>query len=420
MKYKVGDKVRIVEEFLPDSHIGGDMPDYRGKVMTIKETRVKTAGPAYWMEEDQGAYYWLEKTIAGYAYRITIEEFFANTDKLAINCTTEEEAQTLFAVFRRMCKTWNSGDAYIADRTHWSDYGDSVCYSNQGTYGTTANYAAPQLYKFGEVDYGTLGYSENAMRVLLRDTLEWETAAYDKDKNRIVIERTGATVEETNILAIKNDERAGYLKCPKCNEIVKNTPEDIAAHLTKKTNCLVCPHVRDNTISKIGTTYEKMPDGTYIKNSKTSCNLYCNQTWSGTDINSPEIERACKYRSCSADELQTLDGFFGKYPDAFDVVATVDTIADKWKFTSSWSGTYNYRINSKIRVTAVVNNKGAIRYFQYGYYENDYYFTYSVKYHKIIWIRNGVYAEEAPSNIKAQNIARLTNIMKEIYEEKTK
>jgi hypothetical protein len=128
----------------------------------------------------------------------------------------------------------------------------------------------------------------------------------------------------------------------------------------------------------------------------------------------------CKYRSCSADELKTLDGFFGKYPDAFDVVATIDAFAGNWELYSHYNNALYYRFNGKTRLIAVVNGKGAINYFQYSYYDDAYVFAYSVKYHKIIWMIGGLYMDEAPSNIKTQNITRLTNIMKEIYEEKTK
>lgn len=419
MKYKVGDRVRIVDEFLPGSHTGLAMESYRGTIVTIARIGEDHIPSCYWIEEDGQTYYWVEKTIAGYAYKITIEEFFASKDKLSIHCETEEEANTLLTVFRRMYKTWSSGDAYVGDNK-WGIYKEATCYSNQGTFGGTSSYHQSTLYKFSEVDCGDLPLPENAMQVLLRDTLKWELAQYDQSNNCIKIKHTGSPIAESDILTIKNDERSGYVKCVKCGEIIKNTPEDIATHLAKKLNCLKCSCIRANIIKQLSSEYEKMSDGTYIQVRKTSCSLYCNQTWNGIEIDKPEVENICRYRNCSESTLKTLDGFFGKYPDAFDTVATIDALADKWEFCNVWANIYSYKLKSKTRITAEVNNKGCITHFQYNYYDNSYTFTYSAKYHKIIWMIRGEYTDEAPSNIKTQNITRLTNIMKEIYEEKTK
>lgn len=69
MKYKVGDKVRIVSKWRKDCHENdaGRMDKWLGKVMTIS----KIYGNCYRMKEDEneslGGWYWYEAAIAGLA-----------------------------------------------------------------------------------------------------------------------------------------------------------------------------------------------------------------------------------------------------------------------------------------------------------------------------------------------------------------
>lgn len=64
MKYKVGDKVRIVKEKTGDEwNRAGRMDEWLGKIMTISNVN----GYGYSMEEDEGAWYWYEEMIEGKA-----------------------------------------------------------------------------------------------------------------------------------------------------------------------------------------------------------------------------------------------------------------------------------------------------------------------------------------------------------------
>lgn len=62
MKYKVGDKVRIVNERTDKMNIEGKMNCWLGKIMTIDRI---TAGTWYRMQEDNGAWLWDDNMIAG-------------------------------------------------------------------------------------------------------------------------------------------------------------------------------------------------------------------------------------------------------------------------------------------------------------------------------------------------------------------
>lgn len=65
MKYKVGDKVRIVDKWVKGCrhNAEGRMDKWLGKVMTI----LGVYGDAYSMKEDDGTWYWYEPAIAGLA-----------------------------------------------------------------------------------------------------------------------------------------------------------------------------------------------------------------------------------------------------------------------------------------------------------------------------------------------------------------
>ena len=70
MKYKIGDKVRIVSE-RPQRRWNPEMDKYLGKTMTIIKSGINNEGVYYWMEEDRDDFFshWFgyEDMIAGLA-----------------------------------------------------------------------------------------------------------------------------------------------------------------------------------------------------------------------------------------------------------------------------------------------------------------------------------------------------------------
>lgn len=74
MKYKVGDKVRIVKEKKgPDWNREGLMDKWLGEVMTISTVNLYT----YCMEEDKGRWSWLEHMIEGKVTEMTKSDLIA-------------------------------------------------------------------------------------------------------------------------------------------------------------------------------------------------------------------------------------------------------------------------------------------------------------------------------------------------------
>lgn len=70
MKYKIGDRVRIVNNWNKDVEYStrenedGDMDEYLGTVMTIVDAKVNSRGiKAYCMKEDNGRWFWFEHMI---------------------------------------------------------------------------------------------------------------------------------------------------------------------------------------------------------------------------------------------------------------------------------------------------------------------------------------------------------------------
>lgn len=62
MKYKVGDKVRIVSERTDGMNYDGEMDCWLGKTMTI--AGISFAGDCYSMKEDGGKWCWCDEMIA--------------------------------------------------------------------------------------------------------------------------------------------------------------------------------------------------------------------------------------------------------------------------------------------------------------------------------------------------------------------
>lgn len=420
MRYNIGDRVRIVDEFLPDSHDVRYMEKYLGTVVTITKSEEYGDTYKYWIEEDRGAYYWLEKTIAGYAYTITIEEFLTSKAELFINCDNEEDAKALCTALHNLGKKWRGGESYET-HTHWDMYKSATCYGNHCVYSDTAycERNGCKIYKFSEVNIGDRPIPKDAMQAFLRNQNRWIEVKYDAD-NDSIITRFGNVVRENNIIAIKNDPRGNYAKCSYCGEMIKNTPEDIAAHLAKKLDCVNCSQSCDEMIEDINTTYELQSDGTYLKNSKIFCKLYCTRSFSRVYANTPDAEGVCKYRGCSEDKIKPIGGFFASYPDAFDTMATVDALGTSWEYEFSAGNYYIYKHTGKTRIYAYVNKSGIIERFEYNYYDNTYEFVYSAKYNKLVWFSGYNYSVTPNSNITERNVGIITKIMKEIYEEKSK
>jgi hypothetical protein len=85
MKYKVGDKVKIVKERTSCMNTSGKMDKYLGTVMTIKEVY----DFRYYMEEDEGRWAWDDNDIEGYAEKIEVGDIVKLNKKAKIEDFTK-------------------------------------------------------------------------------------------------------------------------------------------------------------------------------------------------------------------------------------------------------------------------------------------------------------------------------------------
>lgn len=133
MKYKIGDRVRIVSGSTEEMNWAEKMDVYLGAVMTIAD--IIHSGVHYKMAEDKGAWYWNDSMIAGLASEVPFD-FGAWKDKnVCMHCRTREEAEDFCNEMHKAGLTWSSGISYL--KMKWfSIYENNTCYCfNEGVYG---------------------------------------------------------------------------------------------------------------------------------------------------------------------------------------------------------------------------------------------------------------------------------------------
>ena len=135
MKYKKGDRLRIVSEPPEGLNWASEMNVYLGRVMTIKN--VLTRG--YKMVEDKGEWFWGNGMIAGLASEVPFD-FDAWKDKnVCMHCKTEEEAEDFCREMNKAGLTWSSSGSYLS-RNYFESYKEQMCYCfNKGTYDSTVS-----------------------------------------------------------------------------------------------------------------------------------------------------------------------------------------------------------------------------------------------------------------------------------------
>lgn len=142
MKYKKGDRVRIVSDRTKNMNSNGNMDKYLGTVMTIKEahkTGVFGISYHYRMVEDKCEWFWNDEMIAGLASEIPFD-FGAWKDKnVCMHCKTEKEAEDFCREMNKAGLRWSSGTSYLKISC-FSNYENYTCYYfNEGRYDNTVH-----------------------------------------------------------------------------------------------------------------------------------------------------------------------------------------------------------------------------------------------------------------------------------------
>lgn len=135
MKYKVGDRVRIISNRTQNINPNRAMNKYLGRVMTIK----KVLTDNYKMVEDKGNWFWYDSVIAGLASEVPFD-FGAWKDKnVCMHCKTREEAEDFCNEMHKAGLTWSSGTSYLK-MSYFSIYENYTCYCfNKGSYDNTVH-----------------------------------------------------------------------------------------------------------------------------------------------------------------------------------------------------------------------------------------------------------------------------------------
>ena len=244
------------------------------------------------------------------------------------------------------------------------------------------------------------------MEVLLRkfgeDYYVWKEANYSKGE--FVFADGDSKINQTSIIAIRNDSRKDFVECAHCGEIIHNDPESIEAHFAAqeaKRDCFHCSELSYSNIGNIDAQYVKNDDETYTRAATDKVKLYCGKySWSRSPIDSPVADTTCKYRQCRRKGVREISDVFVKYPDLFDKQATADTLNEKNSSYKGYGcGFFVYDLNCHNAVKAYVNPLGIIDHFTISFRTNTMTAFYSAKYDKIFFENWKEYSEDAPYNI---------------------
>lgn len=135
MKYKVGDRVRLISK--PTKYTTTGVEKYLGKVVTISGMDTSIFGTDYYTVEEDDYKRYFEDMIAGLASETPFDFNAWKGKDVCMHCKTEEEAEDFCKVMDKAGLRWSSGSSYLL----WScfePYGEQTCYCfNMGTYEST-------------------------------------------------------------------------------------------------------------------------------------------------------------------------------------------------------------------------------------------------------------------------------------------
>lgn len=262
------------------------------------------------------------------------------------------------------------------------------------------------------------------MKILLRKYVNkyyvWRDAVWNN--GRYLFSDTGVEVAQTEILAVAEDNRIGYVRCANCGKIIKNDPESIEAHYKEeeaKKNCLTCPKVTVYGDKRnVEKTYEPNDDGTFNIIEKCVALLGCQASYYKREIHSSDAAANCIYSRCRRSGVADIDDVFVKYPGLFDKQITIDTlIANKYERCDYSNGYHIYDMKMRSTLFAYVNEMGIVDHFEVVFKGWNYQFYYSARYNKLFFYDWSKYDERVSNHISdAKKDAILTKLDK-LYKE---
>ena len=249
----------------------------------------------------------------------------------------------------------------------------------------------------------------------------WEGGVYhitDENENEY-------DVDQSNIIAVKNDERVGYVQCQNCGKLIKNDPESIEAHYVEEENsrdCLKCMHMSAHRDKKIlDASCTKNADGTYNVTQTYVAKLLCHADYWTKDIDSDEAKRSCVYNRCRRCGVAQINDPFVKYPGLFDTFVTVDAlIAKKYIYEQHSRGHFDYDLKCRGTLFACVNEHGIVDHFKLRYRGYTYNLYYSEKHNLLFFDKYQKYEQDVPWGIPDKKIIQVKEKIAALYKEAKK
>lgn len=263
------------------------------------------------------------------------------------------------------------------------------------------------------------------MKILLRhyqgNYYVWKDAKWEGVFYKL-LDNDEACFYETEVLAVKDDNRIGYVQCNYCGELIENNPEAIEAHYAKseaKKDCLKCeylaPYGRKQDVTK---TYVDNGDGTYSIKEEYKTPLACTLGYYTEDINSENAKKNCQYTRCRRKGVKPIKDTFIKYPGLFNKQITADTLkAKKYEFERYSNGMYEYDLKMRGTVKACVNEMGIVDHFMLYIRGWAYTFYYSDTYNKLFFYDYHKYNDDTSDYLTSAKEAKILEKITQLYEE---
>lgn len=266
------------------------------------------------------------------------------------------------------------------------------------------------------------------MKILVRQLNQstnyaWQDAVYKDGMFYIGSEDERVIVNQTNILAIQDDNRKDSVMCQNCGAIIKNNPEAIEAHfreIEEKRNCFECGSLKRAIKKSVKAEFTETNDGAYTVTETYIARLKCgNAYWNSPDITSEEAKKICTFYRCRNYGVRPVKDIFTEYPDPFGKQITVDTLVER-KFACEvhTNGFFEYDLKCRNMVKACVNELGIVDHFIVKHRNHRWLAYYSDKYNMLFFTDNGRdYCLTRPSDISQTKYNQALEKIASLYKE---
>lgn len=240
-----------------------------------------------------------------------------------------------------------------------------------------------------------------------------------------LLTKTGEFISQTNILAVYDDARIGYVQCSYCGELVRNDPESIEAHYNSREasrNCLECERlaiygdVKDHVKN-----YVHNGDGTYNATETYVTRLGCRMTYLKEDIHSTNAVKNCKYFRCRKSGMLPIDDIFVQYPNPFVKQITADMLARKnYELEGHHNGFYIYDMKLRGVLKACVNECGIVDHYLVSYKDDEWVVYYSDTYNRLFVSYYSKYKYNLNDFFSENRQTQVLSKIAQLYEEANK